>query len=334
MKKTIYILLWLSAYFVNAQPTVTNAGSFNTGDVLKFQPCSATGVYAGSGGPGQTWNFASLSPLAGTLVTSIVSPSSTTSGSLFPTATIAERNSDQTTNYITISQGKSFLTGFIDSTAANPITMRCLNSIQIQENPITPGTSVTDTFATSYTLTAGYTMRGHGISKIEGDAYGTLILPNGTYTNVLRVKLTQIETDSLLPGNSTYTNTTVSYIFFDGQHASSLMMIDSTHSGTTVKKSVKYLLEESNSNIFVGLTVQQPDAAFVCYPNPAHDKVTMILPQKTGVLYIRNTMGQTVRSFTVCSGELIIPVEGLQAGPYFIDLETTAGHYRTTLLVD
>lgn len=81
-------------------------------------------------------------------------------------------------------------------------------------------TTVTDTFTIKGSPAAG-------IVTIHADGYGTLLLPEGQYEDVLRVVIT---------GSHPWFKYQV-YAWFDNKHASALLIIDD-------KSNVEYLLEE------------------------------------------------------------------------------------------
>ncbi len=223
MKITL-LLVGIIPSIAFAQPTVTNAEDFTIGTVLKFQKCNTKGITEGKSGPNQTWDFSKLKPTGDTITEWMVLPSSTTHGHLFPTANQVEKYSDGSFVYVNKTESENLLVGYVDTTKAFPPT-HYPNPMLFAKRPLNYGVTITDTF----------TMKGSpalGIITIEPDAYGTLILPNGTHNNVLRVKITET--------HPWFTFTI--FVWFDGIKTSSLLKIDS-------QPNVEYLISETVSEI-------------------------------------------------------------------------------------
>lgn len=219
-KRFTLLMLAIIPSIIWAQPIITNAEDFTIGTVLKFQKCNPTSVSAGSAGANQTWDFSTLTALPDTTTEWMLSPSSTTNGSLFPTANQVEKYSDGRFVYVNKTATENYLVGFIDTTSIYPAT-RYPNPMIFATRPLNYGTIVTDTF----------TMAGSsaiGIITINPDAYGTLILPNGTHNNVLRIKITEVHP---------WFNFVV-YVWFNGINTSALLKIDN-------QPNVEYLLSET-----------------------------------------------------------------------------------------
>lgn len=302
MKKQFTLLmLAIIPTIVWAQPTITNAEDFTIGTVLKFQKCNPTSVSAGNAGANQTWNFSTLTSLPDTTTEWMVLPSSTTNGSLFPTANQVEKYSDGRFVYVTKTANENYLVGFIDTTSSYPAT-HYPNPMLFAKRPLNYGTIVTDTF----TITGSSAL---GIVTINPDAYGTLILPNGTHNNVLRVKITEVHP---------WFNFIV-YVWFDGINTSALLKIDN-------QPNVEYLLSET-----VGITEISKQRGFNFYPNPATKQISFE-SEDAGELLITNNLGQVVLQISIKGKQTNISTEKLEHGIYHLIFETKK-HKATSELI-
>lgn len=242
MRKLLYIITLALVPMVSiGQITVNNAEDFSIGTVLKFQKCDSKEVSEGNSGVNQTWDFTTLKTIADTTIEWMVLPNETENSSSFPNANLVEKYSDGRFVYANKTQNENYLVGFID--AASKMTMNYTKPMLFAKRPMTFGTVVTDSFATKYTMNA-MDFEGKGVVTIEADGYGKLILPNGTYNNVLRIKISQTQNDVLKQYSTKTKTTTISYVWFDGVHTSCLLKINMTKSGYYNKKSVEYLLSE------------------------------------------------------------------------------------------
>jgi len=243
--KQLLLLLGFAPLFASAQLTVNHAEDFSIGDSLTFRNCAATGVQPGVSGAAVNWDFSSLTG-AGTLTEKIVLPSSTFYGSQFPAANQAEKYSDHTYVFADKSPTESNLVGYVDSVGG--LLIHYPNTALFMKRPFAYNDVYTDTFTTSFSF-SGFPLHGVGIATTQADGYGTLVLPDATYTNVLRVKQQRLEVDTVVgTGNIVNTNS-YTYVWFDNAHHSALLKIDSVYNPNYQSKSVSYLLDETPNGV-------------------------------------------------------------------------------------
>ena len=182
-----------------AQPTLTSANTNGViGDQFNFQ--SGSWINQGGSGASQTWNF--LAVTASTAAVSASSISAVTSGNAanFPNAnqqlnTGANAGMNKVSS--TTSQNYGTVSGTVNIVYSDPEDQ--------MRYPFSMGSSYSDPFYATFT-NGGYNFFRKGTTSLNADAYGTLQLPGGTYSNVLRIHLTQIYTDStnITPGPGPY----------------------------------------------------------------------------------------------------------------------------------
>jgi hypothetical protein len=236
--------VFLLSTFVFGQVEIQNAENFSEGTILVFQNCYSENVTVGEAGEKQTWDFSSLIiKESNTTTERMVAPESTKFGELFPKANLVEEYSDGRLVYILKTDAENYLLGFVDTT--NNITIKYNDPMLFAKRPLKYGDTITDSFTTEYSV-RGLDFKGQGTVTIIADGYGQLVLPNGTYENVLRVKIIQEQTDILIQYSSESKTETVSYVWFDGTHTSSLLKVDETKSTHYNNKSVQYLLSETH----------------------------------------------------------------------------------------
>ena len=235
----LFIIFFPSLVF--SQITINHAEDFQVGTKLFFRVHSAikAGIIAG---PNQTWDY-SKDTWYDSMTEWMVDPSTTTNGKNFPQATLVEKYSDGSFVYMKKSNNDNNLLAYVDTTQS--LVIRYPNPVLFCKRPFSYGDKVTDTFTTN-AKGSGFAYTGQGLCTIEADAYGTLKLPNGTFSNVLHIKITQIESDTLSGGASNFSSVSVSHVWFDTSHTSALLKIDSNSSG---KVTVSYLVNETTSGI-------------------------------------------------------------------------------------
>lgn len=245
--KKLFLFVLLLPFISAAQPVITNAENFTTGITLRFIECQTNGVQPGASGANVTWDFSNLVANGDTMTEWMVAPSATSYASQFPTANLVEKYSDGTFVFANISGNQNHLVGYVDS-IGNFVT-KYPNPVLFMQRPITYNDVFTDAFTAQITGTS-FSLNGSGNTNIEADGYGTLILPNGTFNNVLRVHYSMVEVDTLVGFGSYTTTHAETYVWFDNAHTSALFKIDSSStSGAFNEKNVEYLLDETISSV-------------------------------------------------------------------------------------
>lgn len=186
-------------------------------------------VHAGPSGAAVTWDFSSVAPSGGLSTTTFISDTST----VFVTSNVLKimQNGDQV--HLNENSTDTYVDGI--SHPSSGIKVYYTN----YDNANRP-VSYMSSFVDSYKVTIPATSTvGTGRFTQTGDGYGTLRLPIGTFTNVLRVKKLQVELDTIA-GNPVSV-TTVSYLWFDGVHPAPLFQLDSVVGVLSSTQTATYL---------------------------------------------------------------------------------------------
>jgi len=312
-----------SIQVVHAQPVLT-AANFNPviGEQFYGYTADTAGVTYGLTGAAVTWNYAFLHDISSDTVT-YMSCAATPYCDSFPASNIAWFATPGygygiTTSGIFVEVG-SYIAGSIDLHFRNYVNIAY---------PFTYGNVRTDTaYATQYAIYPNYYRI---IDSFFGDGYGTLILPTGTYSNVLRKHTAEVTADTAYYMGS-YSVTLYRqdfYSWFDtGLHTSVLdITTDTAGSTATYVSHVSYsahaphLLGVNNSaNSNTGLEV---------FPNPAgnivHLKFTLDDPRQA-LITLEDMTGRIAATITgdeMNNGmnDIAIPVSGLPEGMYIVHL--------------
>lgn len=330
--KKIYLLLSSSIFALNiqAQYTVTSAANNPTlGESQTTFNADTTGITAGTSGANQIWNFTNIVIQPTTTATSTyVAINSAPNFTAFPGATIAQTNGSGDYTLWNYSSTQAVLYGFSSAT----LTAIYSNPEILYTMPFTFGSLSSDTYASTFTV-SGFPVSRTGSVTTTGEGYGTLNLPNGkTYTNVLKIKLTQTATDISTALSYTNTDVTNSYIFINASSKNSLLNIEKTTSTTTFTsttvthvKSVKV-----DQSTIVGLKENKRETNFSIYPNPTNSNEIslfyVITNEDKYEITVLNTVGQIVRTKSLNNQTTgmyseTIDLNGLEKGLYFIKLK-------------
>ncbi len=303
----------------NAQPNLTAATNNPTAGQIFTQHQTAY-TAAGAAGANVTWNFSTLSSTL-TITNSFSLPSATPYASSFPTANLASLISDgvsspyysyyiANTNYFAV-DGLYIPNGSI----AVPYS----DAENLLQYPMTYNTSYTDNFACTI---MGYDR--HGQVSVIADGYGTLIMPYGTVTNVLRVKASETYAD-YMSGVAVTNYTSVNYYWYKAGIHNNLFQLSTLNANGSLYQQYGMYIDGTHVGINENPNKQ---SGFDCYPNPAKDKITIEIP----VLKSNNES-----YFTICNinGEEVIKDKISQSGKSEIDISTlSSGLYFVKLITD
>jgi hypothetical protein len=218
MKKYYYLLLLLMAPALS-KAQVHNAEDYSVGDQLHYMVCTPPDSFAYGGtaviwdfhsvqdsGNGQhtTWILADTTPASGNIILSPL-PVLSSSGSK------VHKTSTQST---------------LVMAAAPPAISTYDPGVLLIDRNLSYGLMDSNSYTSSLSALAN-NLTGGGNSRIVVDGSGTLKTPVGTFNNVLRVRRTSDNVDSI-PGNS-IRNYQVSYLWYDSSHTAPLFRVDSLY---------------------------------------------------------------------------------------------------------
>ncbi|MBK8226816.1 MAG: hypothetical protein IPK70_06535 [Flavobacteriales bacterium] len=297
---TLSIAISLAAA-TSAQPTLTQAtNGFTIGQsyALNYSPYALPGLT----GPDQVWDFSALAVDSSTFI-QWVDPATTTSGALFPVASIAEEwnvvsfsDQDATGLYVHGSDEQGTVVALSD-------TRRALAW------PFTYTNTWTDDYAGTYSV-AGFDVTRTGTYNGEADAYGTLQMPWGSVEDALRIHITAAQSDESL--FATITQDIDSYQWFvAGEPWPVLEVVSTTITSPLGPIETSYTLWMNDAVTGIGA------------PRPSPVTLTArLLPSGTGYAFSRavsgvllDDAGRTVRTL---GRAMVLELDGLAPGLYLL----------------
>jgi hypothetical protein len=304
------------------------------GTVAELQFVETAGLTYEPDGPGVSWDFSQLVNTRTAQVTAI-DPSLAPAGNQFPDANLALNMNDTVYTYTLIDENGFYYLGTQLAAGMYPYVMVYSDSRQFLAYPFTYNDSFFDTYkGVSIVLVAE--VRMSAASNVLSDAYGTLTLPTGTYTDVLRIRIEDEEIDSIfVKGVLTSVETTfrTQYLWYAPQSKTPLLsyetvevagMTDTVCFYTTTGAGMN---EDMQSGLY-GLNI---------YPNPAGDFL-MVESGTSGpskvLISLVNQLGQTMLS-KECDQRRAglfterIDIGSFPAGIYFVRASNAAGEALT-----
>lgn len=298
--KKLLLLPMLACGISSAQPVIVNGNNVPAPGYTAVVSAAATSNF-GTAGANQTWNFSALTftPLG---TANIISPSSSTMSSSFPTANYAYTFAG-TTSFFNVSSAKMEAQAYSITSPGTGNDMSP-NPRTVLQFPFNFNNVVTDTWqkvgGAVNTVTLTY------------DGYGTLMMPSMTYSNVVRVKEDY--------GNGSdyqwyILNPLMSVLAFD--HNNNVMYF----TGATP----------------TGLQNRAADAYNITvFPNPATDKLVInskINDNENNVAIIHNVFGQEILSVVLKAGENEIKLNDLTTGTYFYKIISNGVTIKTGKII-
>ncbi len=304
----------LTAAGLSAQ-TLTN-DNVSPLDGSAFTQAGATYIAPGASGANVTWDFSALDQLS-VVSFDYMSPASTPQGSSFPGANIASVTEGNTSYFNTSAAGYDLHGIYADGSDALIVYQ---DPERVLSYPCSYGTTWTDALLSNFEL-SGYQFERSGTVSGNADGYGTLIMPYGTVTNVLRVVTVEDYSDVTDLYTTDYLFTTHNY--YKPGIRQPLLTI--TNAEVTILGSTNTSLGAGwTTNAAIGLEeVLRNDIGVDVMPNPASDMATVVY-SGTGeamTLAVVDAVGRTVLEQAV--GRLApgiqrtdLDVSGLPAGTY------------------
>lgn len=141
--------------------------------------------------------------------------------------------------------------------------------------PFTYNTVVTDNFSCT-TAVGTYTLEKTGTWKATGDGYGTLLLPTGTYNDVLRIKIESYTHDDYIGATTIYELETIEYWWVRATSKAPLFKIETqyfTTNGTPIDTIVAVRISDEISGIGHSGQIM---SNIRLYPNPVHENLNLL----------------------------------------------------------
>lgn len=294
MKRILTLgFLLFSCTVMFSQPVITSAFNPVPGDNYKYHPVN-TIITPGSAGANVTWDFSGIQVVYNPVGGRYLSPSVTPYANDFSGCNVAyeDYNIAGTYHFYETSSAKWEKKG----EASVLLTAVFNNPQDMFTYPFTYNTLVSDSFTCTAAVGA-LTLEKKGWWEVTGDAYGTLKLPSGDYTNVLRIKKTVNTYDDYI-GVSTYETDVTEYCWVLSTSKKPLLRIavEFHYANGAPIDTVEYIrISDDVSGLdHPGKIVSN----LMVYPNPASDMLSIdfnLLESSEVEIQLLNTEGKLLR---------------------------------------
>lgn len=319
--KTLFTLgLVLTISFGSyAQPEITSINMPSFGDHVPVGICSGDASNVGDAGANVTWDFSDLNELEEQAF-DFVNPDDTPFGYRYPDATICGIGWMNSYSYYNV--GASNLSSIGHAIVIDLIepTDTSFSDFEDPESIIDLPWNYQDSFSDSFegeNIALGFTIGFTGTADVEVDGHGTLILPNGTYNNVLRVHLSREQQhDGFTPDQ-----TKEQYFWVSEDFKFWLLLMETLDDGFNTSHQIWY----SKDPIPVSSGVEESFAQTMqIYPVPVREQqLTISLESPARQIFISDLEGRRLRE-----------ISSLQSKTQSIEIKEAPGMYLLSVMTD
>ncbi len=290
MRIPTILSLLCAAAFVQAQPTITVNNIPQLGDITTIGICSDMvdeNALSTSAGALQNWDFSGLTE-ASEEQFNFVDPATTLWPTDFPGSTLCGVSWEQAHSYYAVGPDALETVGqvlIVSGPTADTMKLNYSdNNERIIPIPYTYGDSFDDTFSGTFT-TNTFFGTVDGTVDFEADGYGTLVLPNATYSNVVRYHISRVQRNTIFGNIATQTKEQWAWVSQD--HRFWLLLMEINNDGFGVESLVWYDKDPASAgNTSVSELLSD---AQMLFPNPvrAGQTVRIHLPKDQYFEHIR-----------------------------------------------
>lgn len=322
MKNKLLYLGLIICGTANAQPILTHSGIAPViGDSYSYQRISWDGTFP-SAGVNQTWDFSNIVSTSTTSLT-FVDPSTCPSPSSFPSANISENYDNQQYYYNSVTTSEFNIDGIYAGGVAIPYS----NPEKRLKYPFNYNDSFVDSFGGTF-VSSGFTFVRGGTITVTADAYGTLILPNATVSNVFRVKVSEDYSDSLGSSEYAHYNSDIFLFYKAGYHTPILSLTHFSQAGNVTNYG--FFIDDVNLNI-----ITKKESTLKAYPNPFKSSFFVETIDKNTNINVYNAIGSLVYSTqTTVIGKTEISLMNQPKGIYFVKVKSDKGTKTLKIIKD
>jgi hypothetical protein len=307
--KKVYTLIAIGALSLSSTAQVViQASELNPVIGETFTVKAADWIPEGNWGTNVTWDHSAMQE-TGTIITI---DNAAGSGS-FPSTNITQHTTvpGQTTDayYEMNATGQ-----YIHGVAAGPTIITYQDPAKVMAFVLDNAVYETDNFSATFT-SGGFAFVRAGTSLVFADAHGTLITPEGTFTDVIRVRNDMNYTDTYSGGTITYFSQTYSWYKAGVHFALASVAQLSTDTGAPTQYSAQYL-----TNVNLGVNPNTILAEGKVFPNPTNGQITIEI-ENFQEAQLTNVLGETVKQMDTPTSDL----SELPAGVYFLEARDLNG---------
>lgn len=340
MKKiTLLFSIFGLAQVAISQPTLDAESFYSPGDQVIGFDVNSENINDGADGAGQVWDFSNLTTVGESSVWggTIEDPSTLNDFDLF-----AEANLAMVLNNGTIRYWKNDENGLSAIGQGGDHDILALNDDNLLLTyPFTYGSEISDE-ANGELYGACNDFVWESTSETQGVGYGTLILPSGTFENVLKVRRISFSSKANETLGYERENNIVEHFWFQPGTSGPLLYMRSWNNngcpGSNEGVEVVYTVPSGSSEVE---EMSANEVTFNIFPNPAIGETHLNIRTEQLMetqIWISDLLGKNVLNVgnkeTIEQSRLFkIDLESLQPGVYVVNIKTQDEHFSDRLVI-
>jgi hypothetical protein len=333
MKNKLTLFFVLFSALAYAQPDITQSNMPLVGDHVVIGICSDA-VYPGNEGAMQTWDMSYLTQSEEQFFTYINSSEGLRSDS-FPSANLCAISWLDDYSYYNIGASSLSVEGHVATIDPADTSVFVFNDTEkILGLPYTYNDSFTDNFDGNIYFSNLGTFSFDGTLDFEADGYGTLILPNATYQNVVRYHFYREQTN-YFGGFPAGTQTKEQWAWVSADYRFWLLLMEENWDGFSTTSLIWYDKNPYPATTSISLNQTNKNAV---YPNPLktgellnikwdrNDQAQMSILRIDGSLVMK-------RQISLSKGSNYFNSPDIVAGLYIICIESASNNFMQKISV-
>lgn len=314
MKKYIYAsFLILSCLTLNAQITL-NAETHTPklGDNISYSELQFPWNTLTEAGANMTWDFSGSSSDGSTV--HMVDPAESEISNIFSSSDLYDLGSQV---FYTITDTSVLFDG--GGVMGDYEKFNFHQKPSVLKFPLTFGDSYNElAFGEAVAASGMFDLWLEGTWDVEVDGYGTLILPNTTLNNVLRVKTTYNETLTEMSFGSQNTFLRITYAWYDfyNNHPVAKYQLSYVNGASDPSIRRASVMNEADLITSVQTTVQTDGISL--FPNPASGYITVENNMENAKCFFYQQDGTKLKSVDISVGQQDIDISDLPSGIYVL----------------
>ncbi|MCX7832744.1 MAG: T9SS type A sorting domain-containing protein [Ignavibacteria bacterium] len=325
----IFIIFFYSLS-LNAQIVLTSANNPAVGDAHILRNVDEGEIIPGPAGANQFWDFSYIKAAQDSTATFFILKCTTPYGMHFDKANLASHDGNWHFKYYNVTESFFQYHGSGDTSKVVVYS----DPVLTLQYPFTYGNSFLDSSYAIINL-GQKLIKKSGIKLVIADGYGVIAFPNDTVYNVLRLKSTEIITDSIfIDGNFVSAEQIIdtSYYWYRSNYKFPIFVINFTYSESGFNRYAGFV-QNPNAVGIQALQTEMPNKIILHqnYPNPFNPitNIKFDLPNGDFVkLAVYNLLGQEISTLLnefLKAGSYNITFNGydLPSGIYFYKIITS-----------
>ena len=323
MKKFhLFACCFLFALAIIAQPGLQYPQNApEVGDEMEIQFVSPLGISHLPIGPDVSWDFSQLNNMGNPGTVTAITPA----GDEFPTANVVLSIGDSIFTYVMHDENAAYYLGIQMITGDYEALLIYSDTRKYLEYPFTYNDVFSDTYK-GVSVVSVVEVRQSASSTVTADSYGTLTLPTGTFTDVLRITTVDNTIDSIFVGGfltSVSSGTRTQYAWYGPLSSGPLFSMEIINESGEIDTACYYTTAEAGIRTYGN----NPVTGMKIFPNPAEDYLFVEFETSDNrpiTISIVNQVGQVMISkvLTVNVGSITekIDIRDLPSGIYFANI--------------